>query len=117
MFKSIVEQAAEAIPVVKHLPVARNLGNIAAGAYEWYGEQFTGTHAERVEAAARDRRESIHRIPPGAVITQQPRAMPGGNRHRRAKRTRHQKKKRQRKSRKHKRTKRRNYGRRGTGRQ
>ena len=131
MFKSIVGsvvgQAAEAIPVVKHLPVARSLGNIAAGAYKWYGEQFTGTHADKVEAANRERRElAPHKSPDFVVdkqpeystdrrsVTQQPSRTRGGTRHRRAKMTRHQKKKRQRKSHKRRRTKRRHSGRRGT---
>lgn len=127
MFKSAIWKATEAIPGVKHIPTANRLGNIAAGAYNWYGERFTGTHQDRVKAAIRERRERDPYKSPDIVVTQQPkystdrrmvtqqpRPIRGGTRHIRAKKTRHQKKKQRKKSRKHRRTKHRRSVPRGT---
>ena len=122
IFKSVVEKAAEAVPVLKHFTAARSLGGIATDVYNRYGDVFTGTPADAQEAANRERRERDPRNSPDfvvnkqpeysmSVITQQPTRTRGGTRHRRAKSTRHQKKKQRRKSRKHKRTKHRNSGR------
>ena len=114
VFDSVVERAKEAIPGMKHLPMVKSLGEFAANAYKQYGEEYTGTYRDKVEAATRKRQEVDPRKSPGFIVMEQPRSMPGGTRHRGAKRTRRQKKKQQRKSRKHKRTKRRHSGRRGT---
>ena len=108
LFKNVVNTTIETIPVVKHIPTVSRLGDIAAGAYNWYGERFTGTHADKVDDATQKRWE---RESPSIVVSQQPTRTRGGTRHRRAKRTRHQKKKQRRKSHKHKRTKHRNSGR------
>jgi len=108
LFKNVVNTTVETIPGVKHLATMSSVGDIASNAYNWYGNKFTGTQAEKVEYATREKQESDQHKSPNSVVTQQPR---GGTRRRRAKRTRHQKKKQQKKSRKQRDTKHRNSGR------